>query len=137
MTPDLVRTLAGWLGGLLFVAAVLGGTWADGYYRGMAAADRRHAEAAAVIDRQVADERAEDARRVLRMQDRIDELRARPERVRTVTREVVKHVVADAECSSLPESVRRLWDAGSADRAPAGTGSVGDAGVPTVAGAGR
>lgn len=134
---DFPTRVAGWVGGLLFVAAVLGGTWADGYYRGKAASDRRHAEAAAAIDRQVADERAEDARRAMRMQDRIDELRARPERVRTVTREVVKHVVADAECSSLPESVRRLWDAGRADRAPAGPGGVGDAGVPGLAGAGR
>lgn len=138
MTPeDLARTVLGWLGGLLFVAAALGGTWADGYYRGKAAADRRHDADMAAIDRQVADERAEQARRALRMQDRIDELRARPERVRTVTREVVKHVVADAECRSVPESVRGLWDAGRADRESAGPGGVGHAGVPRVAGAGR
>ena len=134
---DTVRTVAGWLGGLALIAALLAGIWFDGRYRGEARADARNAEQMRAIDAQVADERAEQARRLLRLTDRIDELRARPERVRTVTREVVKHVVADAECSSVPESVRRLWDAGRADRAAPGSSGLGDAGVPAVAGAGR
>lgn len=134
---DTVRTVAGWLGGLALMAFALAAIYLTGKIEGERAADARHAKEMRAIDAQVDAERAEQNRRLMRLTDRIDELRARPERVRTVTREVVKHVVADAECSSLPESVRRLWDAGSADRAPAGTGSVGDAGVPTVAGAGR
>lgn len=134
---DTVRTVAGWLGGFALVAFALAAIYLTGKIEGERAADARHAKEMRAIDAQVDAERTEQNRRLMRLTDRIDELRARPERVRTVTREVVKHVVADAECSSLPESVRRLWDAGSADRAPAGTGSVGDAGVPAVAGAGR
>lgn len=134
---DLPTRIAGWAGGLALIAALLAGVWFDGRYRGEARADARHAEQMRAIDAQVADERAEQARRLMRLTDRIDELRARPERVRTVTREVVKHVVADADCRSLPESVRRLWDAGRAGRPAAGTASMGDAGVSAVAGAGR
>lgn len=134
---DTVRTVAGWLGGLALIAALLAGIWFDGRYRGEARADARHAEQMRVIDAQVADERAEQNRRLMRLADRIDELRARPERVRTITKEVVRHVVADAECSSVPESVRRLWDAGRADRPAASTAGMGDAGVSAVAGAGR
>lgn len=134
---DLPTRVAGWLGGLLFLAMLLGGVWLDGRIRGERAADARHAVEMRAIDQQVADERAEQARRAVRLQDRIAELQARPERVRAVTREVVKHVVADAECSSLPDSLRRLWDAGRADRESAGPGGVGHAGVPRVAGAGR
>lgn len=134
---DLPTRVAGWLGGLAFIAALLAGIWFDGQYRGEARADTRHAEQMRRIDAEVDAERAEQNRRLMRLTDRIDELRARPERVRIVTREVVKHVVADAECSSIPAAVRQLWDAGRAGRAAAGPASVGDAGVPAVAGAGR
>lgn len=134
---DVPREVMGWLGGLALIAALLAGIWFDGRHRGEARADARHAEQMRAIDAQVADERAEQNRRLVRLTDRIDELRARPERVRTVTKEVVRHVVADAECSSLPAAVRQLWDAGRAGRAATGPASVGDAGVPAVAGAGR
>lgn len=134
---DTVRTVAGWMGGLALIAALLAGIWFDGWYRGEARADARHAKEMRAIDAQVDAERASQNRRLMRLTDRIDELRARPERVRTVTREVVKHVVADAECSSVPESVRWLWDAGRADRPAASAAGLGDAGVPAVAGAGR
>lgn len=134
---DLPTRVAGWLGGLAFIAALLAGIWFDGQYRGEARADTRHAEQMRRIDAEVDAERADQNRRLMRLTDRIDELRARPERVRTVTREVVRHVVADAECSSVPESVRRLWDAGRANRAAPGAAGMGDAGVPAVAGAGR
>lgn len=134
---DLPTRVAGWLGGLAFIAALLAGIWFDGQYRGEARADTRHAEQMRRIDAEVDAERAEQNRRLMRLTDRIDELRARPERVRIVTREVVKHVVADAECSSIPAAVRQLWDAGRAGRAAAGPASVGDEGVPAVAGAGR
>ncbi len=134
---DLPTRVAGWLGGLALIAALIAGIWFDGQYRGEARADARHAEQMRRIDAQVDAERTEQNRRLMRLTDRIDELRARPERVRTVTREVVKHVVADAECSSVPESVRWLWDAGRADRPAASAAGLGDAGVPAVAGAGR
>ncbi|MCO5213681.1 MAG: hypothetical protein M9936_28615 [Caldilinea sp.] len=85
----------------------------------------------------MADERAEQARRLMRLTDRIDELRARPERVRTVTREVVKHVVADADCRSLPASWRVLWNADRENRPATGAASLGYAAVPAVADAAR
>lgn len=134
---DTVRTVAGWLGGFALVAFALAAIYLTGKIEGEREADARHAEQMRAIDAQVADERAEQNRRLMRLTDRIDELRTRPERVRTVTREVVKHVVADAQCSSVPESVRRLWDAGRADRAAPGSSGLGDAGLPAVAGAGR
>lgn len=134
---DMATRVAGWAGGLALIAALLAAIWFDGKYNGEKSADARHAEQMRKVDAQVDAERAAQNRRLVRLTDRIDEIRARPERVRTVTREVVKHVVADAECSSVPESVRWLWDAGRADRPAASAAGLGDAGVPAVAGAGR
>lgn len=77
-------------------------------------------------------ERLEQARKLDKLHVEIEVLRARPERVRTVIREVKVH--ADADCSSLPGSWRLLWDA-AADPGPAGAAAtVDDAGVPAVAG---
>lgn len=134
---DTVRTVAGWLGGLALIAALLAGIWFDGRYRGEARADARHAKEMRAIDAQVADERVDQNRRLVRLTDRIDELRARPERVRTVTKEVVRHVVADADCGSLSPAWRLLWNAGREDRPAAGTARLGDAAVPAVADAQR
>lgn len=108
---DLPTRVAGWLGGLALIAALLAGIWFDGRHRGEARAGARHAEQMRQIDAEVNAERAEQNRRLMRLTDRIDELRTRPERVRTVTREVVRHVVADAECSSVPAAFRSLWNA--------------------------
>lgn len=52
MTPDLVRTLAGWAGGLLFVVAAFGGTWLHGRSKGV------EAERAVWTERQIIAERA-------------------------------------------------------------------------------
>lgn len=134
---DTVRTVAGWLGGFALVAFALAAIYLTGKIEGERAADARHAKEMRAIDAQVADERASQNRRLMRLTDRIDELRARPERVRTITKEVVRHVVADAECSSLHPSWRLLWDADRADRPAASAAGLGDAGVPAVAGAGR
>lgn len=134
---DTVRTVAGWLGGFALVAFALAAIYLTGKIEGERAADARHAEQMRAIDSQVADERAEQARRLMRLTDRIDELRARPERVRTVTREVVKHVVADADCRSLPASWRVLWNADREDRPATGAASLGHASVPAVADAVR
>ena len=114
---DLPTRVAGWLGGLALIAALIAGIWFDGQYRGEARADARHAEQMRAIDAQVADERAEQNRRLMRLTDRIDELRARPERVRTITKEVVRHVVADADCRSLPATFRSLWNTQADGRA--------------------
>lgn len=134
---DIAASIASGLGVLLFVAALGGGVYLQGRVHGTSAERARWAAQMAEIDRQVEQHRAEQARRLVRLVDEIDALRARPERVRTVTREVVRHVVADAECSSVPASLRRLWDAEPADRDAAGTAGVGDAGLRAVADAGR
>lgn len=134
---DTATRIAGWAGGLALIAALLAGVWFDGWYRGEARADARHAEQMRAIDAQVADERASQNRRLVRLTDRIDELRARPERVRTITKEVVRHVVADADCRSLPASWRLLWNADRENRPATGAASLGHAAVPAVADAAR
>lgn len=134
---DLPTRIAGWAGGLALIAALLAGIWFDGRFRGEARADARHAEQMRKVDAQVDAERTEQNRRLMRLTDRIDELRHRPERVRTVTREVVRHVVADADCRSLPASWRVLWNADREDRPATGAASLGHAAVPAVADAAR
>lgn len=52
MTPDLARTLGGWLGGLLLVAAAFGATYLTGRMHG------RDAERAVWTERQIVAERA-------------------------------------------------------------------------------
>ena len=137
MPSDLVRWLAGALGGLLFVAALLGGTWLHGRHAGATAADTRHREVMAAIDAEM--QRQQDAQRARagKLAGEVERLRRRPETIRTVTTEVVKHVVADAECKSLPESLRVLWDAGSEAYDAAGPAAVDNAAVPSVANARR
>ena len=134
---DVGQMFASALGAVLFVAAVLGATYLYGRAHGRDAERDTWIERQAEIDRQVAEMRKEQGLRLVRLVERIDELRSRPERIRTVTREVVKHVVADAECSSVPESLRVLWSADRAPGDPAGTAGLGDAGMRAVAAAGR
>lgn len=134
---DTVRTVAGWLGGLALMAFALAAIYLTGKIEGERAADARHAKEMRAIDAQVDAERTEQNRRLMRLTDRIDELRARPERVRTITKEVVRHVVADADCGSLSPAWRLLWNAGREDRPAAGTARLGDAAVPAVADAQR
>ena len=137
MTTDLVRWLAGALGGLLFVAALLGGVWLHGRHAGATAADTRHREALAAIDAEMQRQQAAQRARAGKLSAEVERLRRRPETIRTVTTEVVKHVVADTECKSLPESLRELWDAGGEAADPASAAGMGDAAVPSVANARR
>lgn len=134
---DLVRWLAGWAGGLAFVAAAAGGLYLTGRHHGTAAADDRWRAAMAQIEAELV--KQQDAQRVRagKLAAEVETLRRRPETIRTVTQEVVKHVVADADCASLPGTLRQLWDAGSADPDPASAAAVGDAAVPAVAAARR
>ena len=134
---DLVRWLAGALGGLLFVLALLGGVWLHGRHAGATAADTRHREALAAIDAEMQRQQAAQHQRAGKLAAEVERLRRRPETIRTVTTEVVRHVVADAECKSLPESLRVLWGAGSADPDPASAAGMGDAALPRVADARR
>ena len=134
---DLVRLLAGWAGGLALLAAAFGGTYLTGRHHGTDAADERWRGAMVKIEAELS--RQQDAQRVRagKLAAEVESLRRRPETIRTVTTEVVKHVVADAECKSLPESLRVLWDAGRPDPDPASAAGMGDAAVPAVAAARR
>ena len=137
MPSDLVRWLAGALGGLLFVAALLGGHYLWGRVNGTAAADDRWRAAMALVEAELVKQQDAQRARAGKLAAEVERLRRRPETIRTVTQEVVKHVVADADCSSLPESLRVLWDAGGTDPDASGPAGVGDGTVPAVANARR
>lgn len=133
----MTRALWSWAVGALLLGGLLGGLYLLGRSHGTQGERARWVERDAEIDRQVTEMRAKQARELTLLTELIIELQARPERIRTVTREVVKHVVADAECSSVPESLRVLWSADRAPGDPAGTAGLGDAGMRAVAAAGR
>jgi hypothetical protein len=57
------------------------------------------------------EEQLRQERELGKVQAEVERLRARPERVKTVTQEVVRYVQADAKCESLPSSFRELWNA--------------------------
>ena len=109
----------------------VGGSWLVGYRAGGAECREKVAE----INAQVQAEALETARRVDRLQVEIEALRAKPDKIRTVVREV--KVYADATCASLPDTFRSLWNARPREAADSGPAAVGDAGVPGVAGADR
>lgn len=80
-------------------------------------------------------ERWEQAKAADRLHVEVEALRRRPERVRTIVKEVVVH--ADADCKSLPDGWRRLWNAAANNRQPAAAAAVGDAdGMPVAGDAG-
>lgn len=134
---DLVRLLAGWAGGLAFVAALGGGIYLWGRVNGAEAADDRWRAAMVKIEAELTRQQDAQRARAGKLAAEVETLRRRPETIRTVTTEVVKHVVADAECSSVSPALRVLWDAGSAPADPAGTAGMGDAPLPAVAAARR
>lgn len=118
-----------WAALMGMIVAALGGTWLIGYRAG--GAECR--EKVAAINAKVQADALETARRVDRLHVEIEALRARPERIRTITRTI--HVQADADCSSLPPEWVQLWNA--LPRESAEPTAVGDAGLPGVAGADR
>ena len=134
---DLARWLAGWAGGLAVVAAAFGGTYLTGRHHGTDAADERWRGAMVKIEAELTRQQTAQRVRAGKVAAEVETLRRRPETIRTVTTEVVKHVVADAECKSLPESLRLLWDAGGEAADPASAAGMGDAALPSVANARR
>ena len=134
---DLARLLAGWAGGLAFVGALGGGIYLWGRVNGTEAADERWRGAMVKIEAELTRQQTAQRARAGKVAAEVETLRRRPEQVRVITEEVVRHVVADAECKSLPESLRVLWDAGSAPPDPASAAGMGDAAVPAVAAARR
>lgn len=134
---DLARWLAGWAGGLAFVAALGGGIYLWGRVNGVEAADDRWRAAMVKIEAELTRQQDAQRARAGKLAAEVETLRRRPEQVRVITEEVVRHVVADAECSSVSPALRVLWDAGSAPADPASAAAVGDAPLPAVAAAGR
>ena len=120
-----------WAALMAMIVSALGGTWLIGYRAG--GAECR--EKVAAINAAVQADALETARRVDKLHVELESLRARPERIRTVVKEV--KVDADADCKSLPPSYRSLWNARPREAEPASPAAVGDAGVPGVAGADR
>lgn len=116
-----------WAALMGMIVAALGGTWLIGYRAGGAECREKVAE----INSKVQADALETARRVDRLHVEIEALRAKPERVRTVVREV--KVNADAECVSLPSSYRSLWNAVPRAATDPGPAAVGDAGMPGLA----
>lgn len=122
------RVIAAWLvfGAFLVTAAgsmYLGYQWADASWT------KKEAKWVKVVN----DERLAQQKALGKVNAEVERLRERPERVRVVVRKEIEHVVADAECSSLPPSTRFLWNADPDDPAPAGAARVGDEGLRPVA----
>lgn len=134
---DLARWLAGWAGGLAFVGALLGGIYLWGRVNGTEAADDRWRAAMVQIEAELTRQQTAQRARAGKVAAEVETLRRRPETIRTVTQEEVKHVVADTECKSLPDSLRLLWDAGGEAADPASAAAVDDAALPRVAEARR
>ena len=134
---DLARWMAGWAGGLAFVGALGGGIYLWGRVNGADASDERWVAAMALVEAEMVKQQTAQRARAGKLAAEVETLRRRPEQVRVITEEVVRHVVADAECKSLPESLRVLWDAGRPDPGPASAAGLGDAPLPAVAAARR
>jgi len=125
-----------WAALMGMIVAALGGTWLIGYRAGGAECREKVAE----INSKVQADALETARRVDRLHVEIEVLRARPERVRTVVKEV--KVNADADCKSLPADWRMLWNAipratDAPSAAAVGDGRVSGVADPTGNGQGR
>ena len=134
---DLARWLAGWAGGIAFVAALGGGIYLWGRVNGAEAADDRWRAAMVKIEAELTRQQDAQRARAGKLAAEVESLRKRPEAVQVATQEVARHVKADVDCSSLPASFRVLWDAGGPDADPAGPAAVGDAPLPAVAAARR
>lgn len=122
------RLIGAAAGVLAFAAAIVGSLW-KAHSLGHAAGV---AESAVVLEawkRQVVEQAVErreaQQARFNDLQGRFDELRQRPERVRTVVRRV--EVRADDICGSLPHEWMRVWnaDADSVRPIPAATAAAG------------
>jgi len=107
------RLIGAFLGVMAFAAAIVGGLW-KAYDLG-AQGERAKAEATLAdwkrsVVEQANERRAKQQQRINDLQERFDELRQRPERVRTITKTIT--VAADDRCRDLSSEWRRLWNAG-------------------------
>lgn len=95
------------------VAAVAGGLWKAhdlGAEAGKAEMAVVLADWKASVAEQAAERRKAQRDQLSALQGELDELRSRPEKVRTVTRTI--RLKPDARCDSMPPSYRELWNAG-------------------------
>ncbi len=107
------RLIAAFVGVMAFAAAIVGGVWKAydlGHEAGKAEMAAVLADWKASVAEQAAERRKAQRDRLAQLQGELDELRSRPEKVRTVTRTI--RLKPDAECASLSADYRRLWDAG-------------------------
>ena len=108
-TSHMTRSLLSWTSGALLVISLL----TIGYFtaRGQGVASERGRALAAENERLAAISLAvgETVARANALAIDVERLRSRPERVRTVTKEI--RVEADADCRSLPLSWGLLWNA--------------------------
>lgn len=128
----MTRDLLSWAGAALLVTALLGGLYLLGRDHGAAAEAARWQAAENERLSAISLAVGETVARANTLAVDVERLRARPERVRTITKEI--RVEADADCRSLPLDWMRLWNAEPGDREPAGAAAVADdAGLPVAA----
>lgn len=126
------RVIAAWLVLAAFIATAIGSLYL-GYQWSDARWEKREARWVEVANA----ERLRQQQALGKVNAEVERLKARPEKVRTVTQEVVKYVQADDSCASLPDSWRVLWNAEPDDREAPGTARVGDEGMRELAAAFR
>lgn len=132
------RLIASALGVLAFAAAIVYGVrsvYTSGYSAGKAEMATVLAEWKASVEKQATERREAQHQRYQQLQGEFDELRSRPEKVRTVVRKI--EVRADDICGSLPSDWRLLWNAayesGVRMGSAAATAGLDDAGRVAVA----
>lgn len=127
---------------MAFSAAIAGALWKAhdiGKQAGIAESAAVLAAWKQSVVEQANERRKAQQERLDALQGELDELRSRPEKVRTVTRTI--RLKPDAECGSLSPDFKRLWDAGYESGlrvgSSAATARVGDAGRVALADAAR
>ena len=96
-----------------FSAAIAGALWKAhdiGKQAGIAESAAVLAEWKMAVAEQAAERRKAQREQLALLQGELDELRSRPEKVRTVTRTI--RIKPDDRCESLPPDYLRLWNAG-------------------------
>lgn len=119
------RLIGAAAGVLAFAAAIVGSLWKAhdlGKQAGIAESAVVLAQWKATVEASAHRRREAQQQRYQQLQGEFDELRSRPERVRTITRTV--RVEADDRCADLPGSYRLLWNAGYESGVRVGTATA-------------
>lgn len=126
------RELLSWAGWLALVSALLVGGYFTARAHGVEAERARALSAENERITAISLAVGETVARANALAVDVERLRVRPERVRTVTKEI--HVEADADCRSLPRAWGLLWNAEPGADPPARTAPVADDARLPVAG---